>query len=211
MTVAAEQRHYRHQQKQEHQREQQQEQLRDAVDVVPAPLQSPTCTSSSSTTIFCLNFASARHPGGGFLNGSQAQEESLARASGLYACLTQPGPQEQYYKVHNNDNNNDNCSPFGYTTDTMIYSPKVPVFKDDHGALLETPVMVSFLTAAAVDQRTGNSNNTVVSSSAKKNNKNTAAAAAGGDGGVCWEPPQDEVESIMKCRIAKSCGASLWT
>ena len=34
-----------------------------------------------------LNFASARNPGGGFLGGSNAQEESLARCSALYACL----------------------------------------------------------------------------------------------------------------------------
>src|SRR4051812_30696833 len=39
--------------------------------------------------VLALNFASARHPGGGFLKGSQAQEESLARASGLYACIAQ--------------------------------------------------------------------------------------------------------------------------
>src|SRR3954463_12627680 len=38
-------------------------------------------------SVACLNFASAKNPGGGFLSGSQAQEESLARASGLYASL----------------------------------------------------------------------------------------------------------------------------
>merc|ERR1719273_1331882 len=35
-----------------------------------------------------LNFASARNPGGGFSTGAEAQEESIARSSGLYPCLT---------------------------------------------------------------------------------------------------------------------------
>jgi uncharacterized protein (TIGR02452 family) len=37
--------------------------------------------------VACLVFASARRPGGGFLTGAQAQEESIARASALHACL----------------------------------------------------------------------------------------------------------------------------
>jgi uncharacterized protein (TIGR02452 family) len=44
-----------------------------------------------------LNFASARNPGGGFLNGSQAQEESLARASGLYASISK---MTDYYEAN---------------------------------------------------------------------------------------------------------------
>ncbi len=47
--------------------------------------------------VLVLNFASARNPGGGFLGGSQAQEESLARSSALYASLlTQPA----YYEAN---------------------------------------------------------------------------------------------------------------
>jgi uncharacterized protein (TIGR02452 family) len=88
-----------------------------------------------------LNFASAKNPGGGFLNGSQAQEESLARASGLYACIA---PMRQMYEANRS-------FPSCLYTDHMIYSPDVPVFRDDEDALLERPYAVSFVTAPAVN------------------------------------------------------------
>jgi uncharacterized protein (TIGR02452 family) len=91
--------------------------------------------------VLALNFASARHPGGGFLKGSQAQEESLARASGLYACIA---PLREMYDA------NDRFRSCLYT-DHMIYSPDVPVFRDDDDALLECPYPLSFVTAPAVN------------------------------------------------------------
>jgi uncharacterized protein (TIGR02452 family) len=86
-----------------------------------------------------LNFASARNPGGGFLNGAQAQEEALCRASALYACLV--GVREYY------DHHRAHRDPF--YTDRVIHSPGVPVFRDDRGGLLDKPYRVGFLTAAA--------------------------------------------------------------
>jgi len=91
--------------------------------------------------VLALNFASARHPGGGFLKGSQAQEESLARASGLYACISQ---HREMYDVNAR-------FPSCLYTDHMIYSPDVPVFRDDEDALLGCSYPVSFVTAPAVN------------------------------------------------------------
>ncbi|GAA2736333.1 TIGR02452 family protein [Streptomyces nogalater] len=86
-----------------------------------------------------LNFASARNPGGGYLNGAQAQEEALCRASALYSCLL---AARGFYDHHRADRD-----PF--YTDRVIYSPGVPVFRDDRGRLLPEPYPVGFLTAAA--------------------------------------------------------------
>ncbi|MFD0903637.1 TIGR02452 family protein [Actinomadura sediminis] len=86
-----------------------------------------------------LNFASAKNPGGGFLNGAHAQEEGLARSSGLYASLTSA---RRYYDFHREQRDL-------LYSDHMIYSPGVPVFRDDRGVLLEEPYEVAFLTSPA--------------------------------------------------------------
>lgn len=86
-----------------------------------------------------LNFASARNPGGGYLNGAQAQEEALCRASALYTCLA--GVREFY------DHHRTHRDPF--YTDRVIHSPGVPVFRDEDGTLLDRPFTAGFLTAAA--------------------------------------------------------------
>jgi uncharacterized protein (TIGR02452 family) len=92
-----------------------------------------------SDRIFALNFASANNAGGGFLGGAQAQEESLARGSGLYVCIH---PIRKYYEANR-------ANPTCLYTDHMIYSPDVPVIRDDHDVLLDHPYFVSILTAPA--------------------------------------------------------------
>lgn len=87
----------------------------------------------------CLNFASAKNAGGGFLNGSLAQEEALACSSGLYPCLLNA---PEYY-----ERNRANRSTL--YLDLAIFSPLVPFFRDDNGTLLEKPVVASVITAPA--------------------------------------------------------------
>ena len=86
-----------------------------------------------------LVFASARNPGGGFRTGARAQEEDIARSSALHACLAvAPG----FYHHHRRD-------PDLRYSDRVIYSPAVPVFRDDAGVLLDRPYELGMLTAAA--------------------------------------------------------------
>ena len=90
----------------------------------------------------CLNFASARNPGGGFLNGSQAQEESLARSSALYPTLTKF--QREMY------DHNRSLTTYLYS-DNMIYSPDVVFFRNDADELLPQPFLLDILTCPAVN------------------------------------------------------------
>ncbi|UJR11182.1 hypothetical protein I4U23_015363 [Adineta vaga] len=89
-----------------------------------------------------LNFASAKNPGGGFLGGAQAQEESIARSSALYLAITQPQFMSGYYGYNRHGER-------GYYSHRMIYSPRVTIFKDDDGELLSLPYHVGILTVPA--------------------------------------------------------------
>lgn len=95
--------------------------------------------------LMCLNFASAKKPGGGFLNGAIAQEESLARSSALFMSLNSRHATPMYsHNKHYSEKYG------GLYSHTMIYSPDVPVFKNDKGDCVP-PYTISFITSPAVN------------------------------------------------------------
>lgn len=118
---------------------------------LPSPRHRTRVSVTSESTLECcarlagapglaaLNFASAKNPGGGFLGGAQAQEESLARSSGLYPTLLRC---PDYYEA------NRRSGTLLYT-DHLIRSPDVPVFRHDDGSLRSEPYTVTFLTSPA--------------------------------------------------------------
>jgi uncharacterized protein (TIGR02452 family) len=96
---------------------------------------------ATEENVCCLNFASAKNPGGGFINGAHSQEETLSRASGLYACQINKMEMYKINRAH------DSC----LYTNHMLFSPLVPVFRDDDDNLLDEHYRVSIITAPAVN------------------------------------------------------------
>lgn len=94
--------------------------------------------STEAARVLALNFANGIHPGGGFLNGSRAQEESLCRSSALYQTLI----GDPMYVFHAGRAQAD-------SSDWAILSPEVPVFRADDGTELPTPWLMNVLTCAA--------------------------------------------------------------
>ena len=90
-----------------------------------------------------LNFASAKHPGGGWLNGSMAQEESLALATTLYLPLSKTA-KPMYDR-------NEMNPKLGFYNDLIVYSPDVLVFRDDDGEFIEKAFPIAVISVPAVN------------------------------------------------------------
>lgn len=87
-----------------------------------------------------LNFASFRHPGGGYLKGAKAQEEMLCHESNLYNVISDQKFAPEYKKNCGIQNN-------GYYTDFAIYSPDVVFHRDNR------EVKANVITCAAPNWR----------------------------------------------------------
>ncbi|KAF7292725.1 DUF2263 domain-containing protein [Mycena indigotica] len=96
----------------------------------------------TSSRLAILNFASATSPGGGFLGGARAQEETLARSSNLYSSLSSP-IAAPFYSAHNTKSD----PRFSHA---MVFTRNVRFTRDDAGNWLP-PVDVDVLTSAAVN------------------------------------------------------------
>lgn len=90
------------------------------LDSVSAALYTASITDKK---ICILNFASYKHPGGKFIDGSSAQEESLCHASNLYNILS--SFDSTYYEENRKNLNR------GLYTDRAIYTPNVQFFSAD--------------------------------------------------------------------------------
>lgn len=93
--------------------------------------------------IIALDFANGYTPGGGYISGSIAQEESICRSSLLFDNLYL---KKEFYNINKKLN-----KPIH--TDTMIYSPNVPIIRNDNLEILNECKFASFLSCPAVNAR----------------------------------------------------------
>ena len=107
------------------------------------------------TRIAVHNFASAVNPGGGVVNGSSAQEESLCRCSTLYYSLDQRRMWDAYYLPNRGTGD-------ALATDACIWTPDVVICKSDDALPQRLPrdqwFSVDVVTCAAPNLRGTTSN-----------------------------------------------------
>lgn len=108
-----------------------------------------SCHMSNPHSRICvLSFADAHQAGGGYLRGRGAQEETLCRQTLLYPTIR----GNLMYTLNKGCRN-------GCASDVMIYSPNVYVIRDDSYDKIGHPFMVNIISAAAVDNRSGDVTN----------------------------------------------------
>lgn len=93
--------------------------------------------------IITLIFANAVTPGGGYLSGSIAQEESICRSTMVFETLQR---QNEFYIY-----NKEKYTPLH--TDRMMYIHNAPIIRDDSLEYLDNYELASFILSPAVNRR----------------------------------------------------------
>ena len=130
-----------------------------------------------------LNFASASNPGGGVVNGSSAQEESLCRCSTLYFNLNTNEMWNGFYSPHR-------AARDPIHNDDAIYTPRVTVFKGDTAF----PAMLPESEWYEVD---------VISCAAPNLREHPSNQMNSGDGDQRAQVAPDELRRIHEKRLAR--------
>ena len=149
--------------------------------------------------IAVLNFASYRHPGGGYINGSMAQEEALCAESILYNVLR---GKEYFY---NYNNLHTNCNLY---TNRALYTPDI-LFERDGKKVFCDVITCAAPNRGALKQGISDKENSIALESrirfvlkiAATNKVQTLILGAYGCGVFAQDP--EEVATLFKENIGK--------
>ena len=143
----------------------------DFPEIIVSPEDSFTAAKNLKNCLV-MNFANAHYPGGGFLNGANAQEENLCRESTLYKSLASDEADIMY--AYNNRHRN----PCKYNA--MILSPNICVFRNIKDELIDEPFLTSVITIPALNKNGGARNipQNVIDDVMKERLRNMFTAAA---------------------------------
>lgn len=107
-----------------------------------------------------LNMASASNPGGGVMNGSGAQEETLFRRTNLFRSLYKFASYAELYGIAKSHCQYPLNRNFG-----GIYTPNATLFRDNENCgyrLMERPCKMSFISVAGVNRPALDGNGMIV-------------------------------------------------
>lgn len=103
-----------------------------------------------------LNFASYKKPGGGYIEGAMAQEESLCHASNLYQVISNDKFKDDFYGYNNQHLNK------GLYNSRIIYSPNIIFYDLEHTEESFVPVKeCDVITCAAPNKKAAQKYNNV--------------------------------------------------